>query len=166
MEVFRICPTVYAGRDDVMSGEGAKKNGQRWNDPGVPAAYFGSSRALCALELLVHLGDVSVAPAALTMIRIELNDGCRFTDHSVPSYLPVDWRNREDLTRALGTRWLGTAYNHGFWIPSAIIPEERNLVINPNSDIHNHVNVVIEGPFVFDARLLNRPSKPSSSGTP
>ena len=38
----------------AMSGEGARRYGGRWNPPGLPAVYLAESRALAALEILVH----------------------------------------------------------------------------------------------------------------
>ena len=69
MIVFRICNTVYS---NDISGNGAKMYGGRWNNKGVPVLYTSSTRALAALEILVHISTNNVQPIDFSILSIFL----------------------------------------------------------------------------------------------
>ncbi|MGP8473730.1 RES family NAD+ phosphorylase [Burkholderia sp. PR2] len=160
MVVYRLCAAAWANRQLALNGEGAARYGQRWNPAGQRAAYFGSSRALCALEYLVHVGDVEDVPE-LRMVRLELRDDLgRYEDFSDEQRrrLPRNWRERDALSRCqqFGGELLGPTGKLGFKVPSALIPAEWNIVLNPDHPTFRDsvVSFRSEGPFVYDPRLL------------
>ncbi len=56
-------------------------------------------------------------------------------------------------TRAFGDAWLATARTAVLSVPSAIIPEEVNLLLNPLHPDFSRVIVAVQAPFNFDDRL-------------
>ncbi len=140
----------------ALSGEGARLYGGRWNSPGRPVVYLGGSRALAALELLVHLTTPGSREKPYVFMGMEVpTDGLQ----SLPkAALPGDWRisppQRE--TQALGDEWLASENSLGLWVPSVIIPEESNLLINPRHPAMSQLCLGEPSPFNFDMRLVTK----------
>lgn len=116
--------------------------------------YAASSRALAALELLVHF-DREDAPGNLLLLSIDLPDSAPRT-RLTPDALPADWQARTapDSCRRIGSRWLARRESLALEIPSVIVPEEFNVLLNPNHTAFSSVTVIAERPFRYDARLL------------
>lgn len=150
MQVWRLARSVYP----VMDGEGARRYGGRWNAPGTPVVYTAGSLSLAALELLVHLNPDRLPedlmayaidiPGRLAVQRIDVED------------LPDGWDHRaEDAElRRLGQAWAGAEEAAILDVPSAVIPEERNVLINPRHPDASEVTVSHERPFTFDPRIF------------
>lgn len=160
MVVYRLSAAAWAGRRVALNGEGAARFGQRWNPRGQRAVYFASSRALCALEYLVHVGDVEDVPE-LRMLRLELHDDPNLYDDFSNNHrrrLPRNWREHAATghCQQFGQRLLGPVGNVGFKVPSVLIPAEWNIVLNPDTPAFRDsiISFRNEGPFVYDPRLL------------
>jgi RES domain-containing protein len=149
MRVWRIARGCYA----LLDGEGARLMGGRWNSAGRPVVYTSQSAALAVLEVLVWT-DPEDVPDDLRLYEIEIPD-----DASVarldPGALPKDWKEpgSPECIKA-GDRWLAAADSLALEVPSAVLPEERNLLINPRHPDAARVRVTEERPFAFDLRLL------------
>lgn len=142
----------------ALSGEGARLYGGRWNSPGRPMVYLGGSRALAALELLVHLPTPLSREKPYVLIGADVPTAAF---QVVPEgALPNDWRisppGRE--AQALGDAWLESEESLGLWVPSAIIPEESNLLLNPRHPAMSKVRLGEPSPFRLDPRLVTNPS--------
>jgi len=166
MVVYRLCSAAFATRQLALNGEGAALHGQRWNARGQRAAYFASSRALCALEYLVHIEDVAGVPD-LRMLRLELAirpDSLH--DFSSGKGLPHAWKTAAALGRCqkFGDGVLTQTDSLGFKIPSALIPAEWNVVLNPNFAAFRTsiLSFRSEGRFVYDPRFFE-PGRPRSA---
>jgi RES domain-containing protein len=165
MIVYRVCSAAFASRQLALNGEGAALRGQRWNPRGQRAAYFASSRALCALEYLVHIGIGDEVPE-LRMLRLELSDETALLhDFSNGKGLPYAWKTANALTRCqqFGNKVLRQKDALGFKIPSALIPAEWNIVLNPDFAAFRAsiLSFRSEGRFVYDPRLL----EPGAAGS-
>lgn len=150
MRVWRIAHHRYA-LDKTCSG--AAQFGGRWNPVGMPALYCGGTVAVCALEKFVHLGS-GVLPSQV-LVAIDLPDDC---DICMPDLdaLPAGW---DDLPTSLaaqrfGAAWLRRAGQLALKVPSAIVREESNLILNPLHPDYARVALNITRPFVFDRRLF------------
>ncbi len=158
MIVYRVCLAAFAARHLALNGEGEASRGQRWNPQGRRAAYFASSRALCALEYLIHIGSADEVPE-LRMLRLELPDKTGLLhDFSDGRSLPRAWKSVAALARCqqFGDTLLKQKDALGFKIPSALIPAEWNIVSNPDF-VTFRASVVSfrsEGQFVYDPQLL------------
>ena len=136
----------------AFDGEGARLYGGRWNFPGRPVVYTAGSLALAALEMLVHLKS-----------RKELNNYWKvlltFDESLVRTVavadLPPNWHQGRapQETQAVGDRWLDERVTPILCVPSVVIPEEWNYVLNP---LHPQFVEIQQGtpePFTFDPWL-------------
>jgi RES domain-containing protein len=149
MRVYRLCRAGHRALD----GEGALRVGGRWNNPGYAAVYTSATLSLAALEYLAHI-EPALAPTDLVALTIEVP--ARPIERLDPDALPVDWHRIPEHPRckALGDSWLSRHQSLGLLVPSAIIPEEQNLILNPRHPRFDQVKVVGERAFGFDPRLL------------
>lgn len=150
MRVYRISRAPYRALD----GEGARRDGGRWNEPGLAVVYTSSTVALAALETLVHLDPVE-APDDLVLLAVDVPDGLAL-DGIEAADLPGDWAQvaEHPACVAAGTAWARAGATVGCWVPSAPSPEDRNLLLNPAHPDMAGVRVVGARPFTFDPRLL------------
>lgn len=137
-------PTAFDGR-------GSEINGGRWNPVGIPAAYAGSSRSLCALEYLVHLDRVLAA--GLDLVFAEVSFDSRDVEVATP---PAGWHAAGSLTAvSYGQAWLREQRSLVLQVPSVVIRDEANYVINPR---HPRASTLeyssLLEPFAYDARLF------------
>ena len=140
----------------ALSGEGARKYGGRWNSPGRPVTYLGGSRALAALELLVHLTTPMARAKPLVLVEVAVPASLV---HTCPaSALPEDWQLSPPtrLTQEVGDDWLMVAASLALRIPSAIIPEENNLLLNPLHPAFPEAVLTASRPFTYDPRLFQQ----------
>ena len=137
----------------ALSGEGARKFGGRWNSSGHPVVYLAETRALCALELLVHLTtpETRIKPFVLMEIKIPARDVASLE----ASTLPADWNILPPThgTMSIGDDWLGQNQSLVLRVPSAIVPEESNLLLNVSHPSMREVELASRRTFHFDARL-------------
>lgn len=141
MLVWRLAREAHAALD----GEGARIFGGRWNSPGRPMIYTASSAALAVLEVRVHLDlPLDMVPRDFQLMSIELGD----TDiEEIPS-------GGIDDPMFYGDRWLREARSPAIRVPSIIVPEEWNLLINPLHPTARNIKIVSRRPFRFDPRLF------------
>ena len=151
MLAWRICKASHA--EEPLSGEGARLFGGRWNLKGTPLVYTAGSQSLATLECLVHL-ELSELPKDYRVIGIELPDGlARRT--LLPENLPTDWQavpGPESLKR-LGTDWIRTGQEAILLVPSVIIPDEWDILLNPAHPDAAAFKSRTPIPFRFDRRL-------------
>jgi RES domain-containing protein len=136
-----------------LSGEGAKLNGGRWNEIGTSVIYASEHRSLAALEVLVHLNGTNPT-SRYKLLAYELDEAWI---HSLPeSELPVDWRQEppSPSTVARGARWIRDKASLALAVPSAVMPEEKNIVLNPEHPDFHKIKVGTPADFVFDPRLF------------
>ncbi|HEX2078440.1 MAG TPA: RES family NAD+ phosphorylase [Longimicrobium sp.] len=149
MRLWRITRRAY----QALDGEGARLYGGRWNAEGVAVVYTSATLSLAALEYLVHV-QIEDVPVDLVALEIEVPDRVSVQDVS-PAELPSDWNRVEDhpACSALGDRWARAGDSLVLRVPSAVIPHERNLLLNPRHPQMEGVSVVSAEPFSFDPRL-------------
>ncbi len=135
------------------TGYGASINGQRWNSAGIPAIYAGLTPAIAGMEKLVHTGDS--LPTDLVLIQLDLPDDKDLYQTMRAQDLPAGWNELPSSTQAaaIGDAFLQANKQLGLIVPSAVIPEESNIVINPNHPAFAQVTLEIVRPFRFDQRL-------------
>jgi RES domain-containing protein len=147
MILYRFSPEQFSSD---ISGEGARRFGGRWNSKGRPVVYTSLSISLSLLELLIHsISHDEIIRNYLTII--EAPDD-RITE--VPlSTLKKNWTSDEDFTKYLGDEFLQSDFLL-MKVPSAIIPRESNLLINPSHRDFKKVKIKTAERFMFDARLF------------
>lgn len=149
MRLYRLCRRAHRKLD----GEGARLYGGRWNSPGRAVIYTSRTLSLAALEYLVHL-DPAFAPTDLIAMTLEVPDAA--VTALDPARLPAGWRGlpAPRACTALGDTWLAGDHALGLAIPSAIVPVEWNVLLDPRHTSFRGVQVVEEVPFQFDPRLV------------
>jgi RES domain-containing protein len=131
-----------------LSGAGGLRFGARWHHKGQPIVYLSESAASALLEVCVHTASNDVPPELL-LLRVEGPD----VPVAPVEDLPNDWRDRQDVTRALGTAWLREGREVLLRVPSAIVPATSNFLYNPLHADAQQFRVADAFPFPFDARL-------------
>jgi RES domain-containing protein len=133
MKVWRIATDTPGYTADDLSGAGAKITGGRWNRPGQPVLYCASNISLACLETLVHLGATGL-PLNRILVEIEIPAPLwRQREAADPSTLAIGW----DVCPAgmvslnFGDQWLRERRGAVMTVPSAIVPEESVILINP-----------------------------------
>jgi RES domain-containing protein len=148
---WRIAKKQYAA--NAFDGEAARRFGGRWNSPGVPVVYVASTRALAALEMAVHL-DRSTLLASFVLLACDVDQRLvRSVDRSV---LPADWRRDPAPAElaVIGDRWVKQAQSVVLAVPSAIIEQEMNFLLNPAHPDFSLIRIGRPESFTFDQRLI------------
>lgn len=127
--------------------------GGRWHTLGRRAVYFGATPAIVVLEKLAHI-DPDLLPDDLRLGCFEFGKPVHPAKIEERSPLPDNWTSNEAETQALGTDWLRTGSTCLLKVPSVLLPEESNYVLNPQHEDAQHLHRVNERPFSFDARLV------------
>lgn len=148
MIVFRFTKEIYS---HDISGEGAKKWGGRWNSPGIPVVYTGCSISLSLLELLIYQSSYEEI-VVNRLMRIEVPDTI-FQSLSAGS-LKRNWQYDIDYCRFIGNEFLQTKNSLILKVPSAIIPDEYNILLNPGHPGFGKCTLLSSGIFQFDTRLF------------
>ena len=151
MRIWRLCHKQFAAT--AFDGTGAKLYGGRWNHKGVPAVYCSATLSLAVLEVLVH-HRVPIPPNDFVAIPVDVParlkiETCRLAD------LPADWSLDPAPARLqeIGSDWLHSLSSAVLAVPSALVQQEFNYLINPR---HSDFGRLIIGPpqsFPFDPRF-------------
>ncbi len=149
MRVWRICARQHAAFD----GEGARRYGGRWNHRGTAVVYASESLSLAALEYFVHL-DTDLSPRNLVAVAADLPEGLRIA-RIVLGGLPGGWRRypAPESLQDIGTAWVAKGTTAVLCVPSAVIPEERNYLLNPAHPEFKRIRLREPQAFHFDPRL-------------
>lgn len=153
IRVWRICNAKWA--NTAFDGQGAKLYGGRWNPAGITVVYTSSSLALTTLELLVHLG-VKASPKAHVAIAADIPEGLA-REQVDRSNLPSDWRKDPppSTLAAIGQEWASRGNSAVLQVPSAVIDEEWNYLLNPLHPDFAQIGIGTAKDFQFDSRLFN-----------
>jgi RES domain-containing protein len=137
-----------------LDGRGGLLASARWHTQGRPIVYLAESAAGAMVEILVHLelGPTNL-PANYKLLKAEAPD-----DLSVRSVLdrdlPANWREDLVLTRTLGDEWLAARATALLRVPSAIVPETWNVLLNPLHPEAARISVVWHREYPWDGRLV------------
>jgi RES domain-containing protein len=150
LQAWRIVTRRWA--ENAFDGEGARLYGGRWNSPGRAVIYLADSRALAALESLVHhpgipeIGYVRF-PVSFKPSLIEAMSTAGLGAHLQSPVVAPE-------TQAFGDRWLREGLKPVLKVPSALIPEESNYLLNPAHPKFSQIEIGEPEGFAFDPRLI------------
>lgn len=148
IEVYRL---VRADRSaQALSGEGARLVGGRWNPPGAAVVYASESRALAVLETFVHLTHEARTMRFL-LFTIALPKRPRLERHD-----PKRAHPSLEASQHIGRRWIDSAGALALVVPSVLVPQETNYVLNVAHPQFARLEVAAPEPFSFDERLWRR----------
>lgn len=137
----------------ALSGEGASRYGFRWNLPGTRVIYCAESRALAAMESLVHVQAVEdLAAVRWQLTAIVLPNAWI----GRPSRYPARWDiyPYAQSTQRFGSDWARSLSSVALRVPSAVVDGEFNYVLNPEHPDFIKLDILPAVPFQFDARLF------------
>jgi RES domain-containing protein len=130
---WRIAKHTPRYRADDLSGDCAMEAGGRWSSKGIPVVYGCCTPALAALETFAHLGG-NFEIRNLFLVRIDM-PAAAWSGREIVEMgdLEPDWASTPfgSATVELGDRWLARCEAPILLVPSALVPEEYNLLINP-----------------------------------
>lgn len=149
MRVWRICSKSHQAFD----GAGARRYGGRWNHPGTSVVYSSGSLSLAALECFVHV-DPDIAPEHLIAVSADIPHRIAIESIEIAN-LPSHWRRypAPEALQDIGTAWVKRGSSVVLAVPSALIPDERNYLINPAHRDFRRIRVNKPVPFHFDPRM-------------
>jgi RES domain-containing protein len=148
MIVYRITNEAY--RNDI-SGTGAALFGSRWNSRGIYLLYTSQSISLSILESLVHLKQ-SVIPPSQYLLHIELPDEKETAEISFTK-MRKGWKQDLDYTQWMGDQFVQNKQNLFLKVPSVIVPEESNVLLNPLHKDYKKVKIIASELLELDKRL-------------
>lgn len=153
--LWRIAQETREYRADDLSGAGAAKIGGRWNSIGKAVVYASRSVALAYLESLAHVGRE--APRNRFLIRISVPD--RVWERALwakEKELPRTWRSEPagQASAQFGDKWLAAGQSVLLCLPSVIVPEDTNVLINPAHKDASSITGKVHRQILYDPRLL------------
>jgi RES domain-containing protein len=151
MIVYRFAVEQY--KEDI-SGNGAKLFGGRWNSKGMSVLYTSNHISLSVLELLVHNKNYSSYKDPF-LISISIPDDMIPVLTAVEK-LTAGWNSKIEYTRWIGDQFLSVNSSLVLQVPSSIIPQEHNFLINPRHKDFKKVKIVATELFELDKRLFNQ----------
>lgn len=135
----------------AFDGEGARRNGGRWNSIGVRVVYASATKSLAALETLVHLR----LPVTARYVAIPLQFDDSLVETVPPAGLPPGWNSEppSSISQQIGDDWVRAARSALLALPS-VLTGETNFLINPAHPDFAKIQLGTHEPFTFDPRLL------------
>lgn len=147
MLVYRISNSKY---QEHLNGEGAYRFGGRWNNKGTRMVYTSSSVSLATLEVLVHSDGLPIHKG-LIILTIEIPDELVLSISSFPS--GWDAIPPSDASIKFGNQFIADNTSLAIAVPSVVVPQERNILINPNHPDFSKVVIKDKRSFVLDGRI-------------
>lgn len=149
MEVFRISRACFA-RKLQASGYA-----NRWNMDGQMVIYAASSRALATLELLVNRSNIKPDEDYLMMVislSVSEDDIQEIKLGNLPEHRQS--LSAYNLLQRQGSAWYKNQESLVLRLPSAVIPQEHNYMINTkHPDFADKVSLIRKEAYFWDQRL-------------
>ena len=156
IHAWRIATDTPGYTADDLTGAGAKISGGRWNRPGSPLLYCASNISLAVLETFIHLGAGGL-PLNRYLVELAIPDAVwqRAITLEAP---PVGWDAIPTGKVSLdeGDRWLKANRSALMLVPSVIVQEEWNVLVNP---MHADAAAIMARKvrkWTYDPRLTRR----------
>lgn len=147
MIVYRLSVSAFA---NDISGEGAGIYGGRWNPAGLAALYTSENISLCILEILVRTGK-KTSPDTYMLISISIPDNGIFSLEK--KKLKTGWQHNPEYTQEIGKGFLKENQTLCMKVPSAIVPQENNFLLNPLHPDFKKVKIISSELLELDKRL-------------
>ena len=149
MQVFRITKSKWA---DKLTGSGYQA---RWNSNGFFVVYSAENCSLACLENLVHRNGFGL-DIDFSLVTILIPDAIKKIVIDIKK-LPIGWNSNDEksqlLCQKIGDNWLKSQQSAVLVVPSAIIANEKNILINPNHQDFQKIKIQSVQIFNFDRRL-------------
>ena len=154
--IWRIAAITPSYSADDLSGAGAKATGGRWNRKGNPVMYCASTISLACLETVVHLAAGGL-PLNRYLVEIDVPDDIwKVREIMTHANAPVGWDALPAgmVSLDIGDSWLGGLASALLEVPSIVVPEEQNVLINPMHPDASRITATIRRKWQYDSRLF------------
>jgi RES domain-containing protein len=153
VDIYRITQEAYA---HDLSGNGARLYGGRWNSEGFYALYAASSRSLALLETLAHAPAKMLQQKIYLLVTIEVPDKV-LTEEITVNKLATNWDvpDIRQYTQRMGDAFLLGKKGLLLSVPSVLVPEENNYVLNPLHPDFKKVRITHSRRIGFDKRVVS-----------
>lgn len=151
MRLYRVSKAQYASD---ISGRGAELHGGRWNTPGNPVVYTSTTASLALLESLAWTSMSSLLSAGFVMMVIQCPETSM--QQLKISDLPQEWNHLDAyaVTQKIGDTWIKSNQSLLLKLPSAILPMESNMLINPKHALMSKVSIEEMLDIELDPRVM------------
>lgn len=146
--------------DSSFDGSGAAKEGGRWNSPGVRVVYCSRNLAMAVQEQYIHLPKP--VPRTLQLVKFRIEFGKLAMATIFAADLPDNWAvfPPAEFTQQMGDAWAASGRTSILAVPSALIPEEVNYLLNPQHRDFPRIVVSPAQPFALDGRIARLQEPP------
>ena len=149
-------------KHSTLDGRGGLFAGARWHSHGRPMVYLAESPAGALLEVLVHLElSPNAYPSHYGLLKVEAPTSISVRTHDVSAMSP-NWLKTLIATRTIGDEWLASKSSAMLRVPSAIVPETFNMLLNPEHPDAAKVRILWHEEYPWDARLSSESAKDPS----
>jgi RES domain-containing protein len=151
LTVFRL--GKHAHRTQLFSGEGGLYASGRWSPRGQPIVYTSASISLAVLEYTVNYRRRGWVPATV-LGRATIPASVRI-DTVLIKDLPAKWfaADPPPQLQRIGGQWLQRGESAVLRVPSAVVIEEWNYLLNPLHADFGKLRLSVPLPFSFDRRV-------------
>jgi RES domain-containing protein len=151
MIAYRIVKVKY---EQDLSGHGAELWGGRWNYPGTPIIYASEHASLALLEILAWTALPQLLKANFSLLTLKIPEQSQVKVSL--DELPKDWYypGHTTNTKQMGQEWTETNQYLMLKVPSAILPIENNILINPKHPLMKEVVISHISEISFDPRVI------------
>jgi RES domain-containing protein len=153
--LWRIGADTPSYAADDMTGKGAEITGGRWNAKSAPVVYAASTRALACLETVVHY-NAGGLPMNRYLVEITVPDDLwAAAEIETTTTLAVGWDAEPPgyVSIDRGTDWLASQSSVLLVVPSVVVPEETNVLINPLAPGASRITAQKVRRWLYDPRL-------------
>lgn len=152
--LWRIGVEAPSHTANDLSGAGAKITGGRWNSVGTPLIYSATSIALATIETVLHLRGGSL-PFNRFLVRIDVPDTV-WAARLLLDPLPGGWDAVPPgmTSRATGDAWVASGSSALLLVPSVSVPDEFNVLINPQHPDVASITATRIKRWIYDPRFF------------
>ena len=155
VSLWRVATDTPLWTAEDMAGKGAAHKGARWNHAGEHVTYMATSVSLASWETRAHFGRAGQLPWNRFLVRVDVPDDVWAARETLSRPPAVGWDAIPEglVSRAAGSTWLGAGRTALLCVPSVVIAEEDNVLVNPaHADAKRLVAVKLRR-FVYDHRV-------------
>lgn len=154
IHLWRIATDTPNYTADDVTGAGAKATGGRWNRQGNAMLYTATSISLAVLETFVHIKGGSL-PLNRYLVRFDVPDAV-WRDARDCRTPPVGWDAVPEGMVSLdeGDDWLKQNTSALMVVPSVIVPDEFNVLVNPAHPDMSQIGVIKLKKWQYDKRMF------------
>lgn len=154
MAIWRIAAVTPSYGADDLSGAGAQLTGGRWNSAGVPVVYCSENISLALLETIAHLRTGSL-PLNRYLVKVDIPDDIWSARHILqPPPVGGDAQPRGLPSIQAGDAWCRAAQTALLQVPSVIVPDECNFLLNPRHPTAARIVATTLKKWLYDARFF------------